>query len=201
MGEGGPFGGPPSDESLGGREFAADGDLQELIEEAAVVEHGGAQVFGGVLVAAGAEGYVVGRAVVFDDAGMIDGDVSGTLLEVGDGVAAGVHERCDELVGFDDGAFRVVDEAGLDGLPVGEVTVAFGGCEVANVELFYALFAGSEAGFGFAGGTVLEDGAVIFCAEALTKSGGCFAALADVDGDSDHYDQSDDNQGNDESRV
>jgi hypothetical protein len=66
--------------------------LQELVEEGAVLEHGGAHVFGGDLGAGGALGDGVGRAVVFDDAGMVDGDVGGTLLEVGDGIAASVHE-------------------------------------------------------------------------------------------------------------
>jgi len=165
------------------------------------VDHGVAHVFGGGFVAAEAKGYVVGGAVVFDDAGMFDGDVGGALVEVGDGIAAGVHERGDQFIGFDDGAFGVVDETRLDGLPVGEIALAFGGGEVADVKFVYALFAGGEAGFGLGCGAMLEDGAIVFRAEALTKAGGLLAAVADDEGNGDHDDHRYDNQGNDEFRV
>ena len=55
-----------------GCDIVAHVDLQELVEEGAVLEHGGAHVFGGDLRAAGALGDGVGGAVVFDDAGMVD---------------------------------------------------------------------------------------------------------------------------------
>jgi hypothetical protein len=94
-------------------------NLKELIEEGAVLNHGAAEVFGGGIVGIEADGDGVGGAVGVDDAGMVDGDVGGTLIEVGDGVAASIHERGDELIGLEDGSLGMVDEAGLNGLPVG----------------------------------------------------------------------------------
>lgn len=116
--------------------------LQEFVEERAVLNHRGAKVFGGGLVGGEAGGYGVRGAVVLDDAGMVDGDVGGALLEVGDGIAAGLHERGDEFVGFGDGALGMIDEAGLHGLPVGHEAFALGGAEVADLEVFDARFAG-----------------------------------------------------------
>ncbi len=161
----------------GDRRLGAGVDLQELVEEGAVVEHGGAHVFGGDLGAGGALRDGVGGAVVFDDAGMVDRDVGGALLEVDDGIAAGVHEGGDELVGLDDGAAGVVDEAGLDELPLVEEALAFGGGEVVDVEAVDALFAGCEGGLGVALGAAFEDRALVLGAEASAQMLGLLAAL------------------------
>jgi hypothetical protein len=176
-------------------------DLQEFVEEGAVLEHGGAHVFGGDLGGGGALGDGVGGAVVIDDAGMVDRDVGGALFEVGDGVAAGLHEGGDEIVGLNDRAAGMVDEAGLDDLPVGEEALAFGGGKVTDVEVVDALFTRGEGGLGVAFGAALEDGAVILGTKAGAEMLGLLFALIHNDGNynGDDHDKSDD--GDDESWV
>ena len=168
-------------------------ELKELVEEGAVLNHGGAEVFGGGLVAVEADGDGVGGAVGVDDAGMVDGDVGGPLIEVGYGIAASVHEGGDELIGFEDGSLRVVDETGLNGLPIGFGAFAFGGGEVAKVEVFDTRLAGLEMGLGAAFGTLLEDGTVVLGAEALAQLCGGVATMVLVDRNGDDEDESDRN--------
>ena len=181
--------------------LGARGDLEELVEESAVLEHGRAHVFSGDLRATGALGNGVGGAVVFDDAGVVDRDVGGALLEVDHGIAAGVHERGDEFVGFDDGAAGVINEAGLHELPLVEEALAFGGCEVVDLEALDALFTSCEGGLGFALGATLEDRAFVFGAEAGAQAFGLLSALADKDGNNDCDDHDKNDDANDESWV
>lgn len=176
-------------------------DLQEFVEERAVLNHCGAQVFGGGLVGGEAGGYGVGGAVVLDDAGVADGDVGGALLEVGDGIAAGLHERGDELIGLGDRALGVIDEAGLDGLPVGDEALALGGGEVADFEVFDARFAGFESGFGLLPGALLEHRAIVLRAKVLAQFRGFILALAHEDNDAPGDDENEDDQSDDESWV
>ncbi len=141
------------------------------------------------------------RAIVFDHARVIDGDVGCTLFEIGDGIATSVHEGGDEVVGLDDSAARVVDEAGLHNLPLADEAVAFGRGEIMDVEAIDALLASREGGLGIAFGTTLEDGAVILRAKPGAQMFGLLFALVDNDGNyhSDDHDKS--NDANDESGV
>ena len=176
-------------------------DLQKLVEEGAVLEHGGAEIFGGGFVACEALSDGVGGAVVFDDARVVDGNVGGALLKVGDWIAACVHERGDEFVGFDDGTAGVVDEAGLDDLPIGEEAFALGGCEVADVEGVDALFACGEGGLGTALGAAFKDGAIVFGAEAIAQALGILLALSDDHGNDDGKDDDKDYKADDEAWI
>jgi hypothetical protein len=93
---------------------------KQVLEERTVVEDGFAEILGGGFAAAVSEGDLVGCAIVFDDAGMVDREIGGALLEVGDGIAASGHEEIDEPVCLVDGLSGSVDEAGLDGAPLGD---------------------------------------------------------------------------------
>jgi hypothetical protein len=72
---------------------------------------------------------------------MVDGDVGRTLVEVGYGVAASLHQRGHQVIGFGDCAFGGIDKIRLHRLPALQEAFAFEGIEVANVELLNPLLA------------------------------------------------------------
>jgi hypothetical protein len=74
----------------------------------------------------------VRRAVVFHHAGVSDGDIRGALFKAVLGIAAGLEERSDQVVGFSDRGLGVIDEAGLHGLPLGDESLPLGGAEFAD---------------------------------------------------------------------
>lgn len=77
------------------------------------MDHRAAQILGAGF-AAGVSGCdLVGHAIVADQAGVIDRQVGGPLLEVGDGIAARLHDLGEELVGPPDRRGWVVDELAL----------------------------------------------------------------------------------------
>jgi len=79
---------------------------------------------------------------------VVDGDVGGLLLEVGDGVAAAVHDLLDEDVRFDERPRGVVHEAGLERLPLGGVAVPLLRRELLDRQAFHASLAFGELAFG-----------------------------------------------------
>jgi len=44
---------------------------------------------------------------------MVDGNVVGALIEFGDGIAARLQQRRDQLIGFRDGALWVIDKSAI----------------------------------------------------------------------------------------
>jgi len=76
----------------------------------------------------------VRAAVVFHHAGVGDGDIVGALLEAGSGIAARLKKRVDQIVGLRDGGLGVVDEAGLDGVPLGYKTIPLSGFEIVDLQ-------------------------------------------------------------------
>ena len=108
--------------------------MKQLIEDGAVLDHGDAELFGGGFKLAWPKGNTVRDAVVFHDAGVGDGEIGGTLLEAGQGVAARLKKRVDQVVGFRNGGPGMVDEAGLDGVPFGDKAIPLGGAKIANLQ-------------------------------------------------------------------
>ncbi|PYM19957.1 MAG: hypothetical protein DMD81_02725 [Candidatus Rokuibacteriota bacterium] len=75
-------------------------DLEQVLEEGAVMFHGLPQVFGLGGSFRVDHGDPVRRAIVMDHAGVIHGDVRDALLEVADGIAARFHQVAHEMIGF-----------------------------------------------------------------------------------------------------
>ena len=111
---------------------------------------------------------MVGCAVVFDDARVIDGEIGGALLELGDGIAASGHEEIDEPVGLVDGLAGSVDEAGLYGAPLGDEALALVCAQFAEGEFFDAFGTLEKCGL-CTGGSGLADGAVVLGTEAILQ--------------------------------
>jgi hypothetical protein len=72
------------------------------------------------------------------------------------GIAAGLEERSDQVVGFSDRGLRVINEAGLHGLPLGDESLPLGGAEFADFERVHAGFAIGQFCLGLLRGTVLR---------------------------------------------
>ena len=138
------------------------------------------------------------EAVVFHDAGVGDGEIVGTLLEVGQGIAARHKKRADLVVGFRDGGPGLIDEAGLDVVPFDDKAIPLSGAEIAYLHGFNAGFAVSQLGFCLVHGALGKNGAVVLCAETLAKGLGFdFAALKESANDDEHQDH-EYNRGDDE---
>jgi hypothetical protein len=69
----------------------------------------------------------VRQPVVIHYERVIDGDISSALFKSGAGIAAGIEERVDQVVGLSEGGLGMIDEAGLDGEPLGDKAIPFGG--------------------------------------------------------------------------
>jgi len=74
----------------------------------------------------------------FHHVGVKDGDIRGALIKALLGIAAGLEERSDQVVGFRDRGLGVIEEAGLHRLPLGVESLALGDAEVANLQCVYA---------------------------------------------------------------
>jgi hypothetical protein len=92
----------------------------------------------------------------------------------------------------------MVDEAGLDGLPLGDEAVALGGAEFADFHLFYAVFASGKFSFGLGRGSVLNDSAVIFRTEAIFEAESPGLAMFKVHREGDGNDDAEYNHGDDD---
>jgi hypothetical protein len=118
--------------------------LDQFGEQVAVVDHRLAQVFRAGVAAGVPQRHVMGDAVVGDEARVVDRQVGGALLEVGDRIAAGRHHLADQLVGAGDRRTGVVDELGLHMAPAVDVTVGLDGGQAADVEALDALLPAPE---------------------------------------------------------
>ncbi len=74
------------------------------------MDHGCAQFFSGRFVSCGALTDGVRRAIGFDEAGMINGNVFDTLTERRIGKATRLHDGIHQLIGFGDRAAGAIDE-------------------------------------------------------------------------------------------
>ena len=110
----------------GGSDFAGCLGLEKVVEDGAILDHCGAQLFGGGFHLADADGDRVREAVVLHDARVADGHIGCALLKAGPGIAAGLKKRIDQVIGFGDRGFGMVDEAGLDRMPLCDKAIALG---------------------------------------------------------------------------
>jgi hypothetical protein len=163
----------------------------EFSKQAAIVDHGLAQVFSAGAPGTAPLGDVVGGPVVGDDAGMLDGQVGGALLEIGHRVAAGGHDLSNQPVGVAYDPRRVVDEARLDALPGASRAFALSRLERADVELRDAFLPGLELGDGAPFVAALRNGMLVLRAEPLAQVLSLPAACGEPDHGADD-DQRDD---------
>jgi hypothetical protein len=104
------------------------------------LDHCGTKLFSACLSPAGTHRDGVRHAVVFHDARISDGDIRSALFKGVLGIAAGLEERSDQVVGFSDRGLGVIDEAGLHGLPLGDESFPLDGAEFADLQCVYAGF-------------------------------------------------------------
>ncbi|SRR5579871_570772 len=131
------------------------------------MHHGAAEILGTGLAATMTKGDVVAGTVIFDDIGIIDGKIGGTLLEVGQGIAARLHGLPNQAVSYGHSATRIVDKLGLDFVPsVGEAGLVRRG-ERAKLKFFSPPGAKLKNAFSFANIAFLTHHAIVFRTEAF----------------------------------
>jgi len=113
--------------------------LEQILEELAIVHHRPSQIFGRRGVSAMSIGDLARRAIVVDDASVVNGEIGGALVEVGDRIAARLHDFLDELVGACDGPSRIVDEHRLHAAPSLTEEVALIGLQRPDLQMLDAL--------------------------------------------------------------
>ena len=91
--------------------------VEQFLEQRSIVDHGLAQVFRTGLSSAVAQRNRMRGTIAFDHRRMIYGYVAGTLLEIANGITAGLHRVGDKAVSLSDGAFWIVNEAALNIIP------------------------------------------------------------------------------------
>ena len=121
-------------ELCGGSGFEALPVLDQLVEDGAVLDHRGAEFFGGCVNAVGANGDAMGEAIVFHDARVVNGNIVSALVEARTWISASLKERIDKVVGIGDGGLGMIDEAGLDGVPLGDKALTLGDAEIADYQ-------------------------------------------------------------------
>jgi len=136
--------------------------LRQLVEDRAVLNHRGAKLFGSGLGAGVADGDAVSDAIVFHHARIGDRDIGCALLKAGHGIAAGFEERIDQVIGLSDSGAGMIDEAGLNDLPLTGEAFPLGNAEIPNWKGFHAALPIGELRFGVARGAVRDDGAIVF---------------------------------------
>jgi hypothetical protein len=128
------------------------------------VDHRQAQVFRAGLPRHLPKRDVVGRSVILQNQGMIDGDIGRPLFEVTDGIASHGHHVAQQVVRFCHRTCRAVDEARLDSAPGFEEGRPVGQREGPNVKGLNSPCAFFEPGFPVPPGAALLHGAGIFSA-------------------------------------
>jgi len=92
----------------------------------------------------------------------------------------------------------VVDEAGLDCVPLGDKTIPLGGVEIADLQGFHAGFAVSQFVFGLSRGAVGNNGAVVLGAETIAEGTGFGFAVFKVGAHGDESGDDERKRGDDE---
>jgi hypothetical protein len=142
----------------------------QMIKERAIVNHCLAKVLRAGFASAMAEGDFMSGSVVVDHGGMIDGDVGGSLFEIGDRIAAHSHDSAKQLIGLSDGAGGVVHEMGLHAGPFVDEMSAIGRTQGAQVVGLHAVRAFRQFGFGAAAVPTFSDGTFVLRSELSAKA-------------------------------
>jgi hypothetical protein len=134
----------------------------------------------------------VRRTIVFHYAGVKNGDVRGAIIKARFGIAFGLEERGDQVVGFSHRGLGVIDEARLQGLPLGDESLPLGSAEFVNPHGVHAVFTKGQICLGCFQGAMHLDSSVVLSSEAIAESRSPgFAAskiIANDDKQNDEYD-------------
>jgi hypothetical protein len=103
------------------------------------MNHHRSQILRRCLVFTNPQRNLMRRPLVLNHSGMVDRNVGGTLIEIGQGIAASLHYRAHQVVGLCDCTFRGINRARLHRLPAFEETFVFHRIKITKVELFNPL--------------------------------------------------------------
>src|SRR4249920_3641561 len=78
---------------------------------------------------------------------MVDGNIRGTLIEIGDRITTGLHQGRYECIGLGDCPLRVIDEARLQYLPLASEEFPLRRIEIVDLELFNPLLTSRQLRF------------------------------------------------------
>jgi hypothetical protein len=121
-------------------------NFQEFINKRAIVDHGLPHFFRAGFPPLPSQRERASGTVILNNHWMVDGQVGRTPIEVFKRVATCSHHLRDELIGFADGALRVVHEARLDATPFAGKRADLFLSELVQVEAADALGAFSQNG-------------------------------------------------------
>jgi hypothetical protein len=168
--------------------------VHEVLKEGAIVNHRATQIFSAGLPFGLPNCDFVPSSVVLRHDGMLNRDVSDTLLKVAHRVAAGSHQVAEQLIGLGNRTRRSIHKVGLHAIPLLRVACAILSRKRAKVKFLYALGAFLETCLGAVAIAALGNGAVILGSEVLTK---LFSAsplqIEHHDGADNHQDNGNDN--------
>ncbi|SPE17854.1 hypothetical protein SBA5_1100034 [Candidatus Sulfotelmatomonas gaucii] len=133
------------------------------------MDHRGAELFRACFGWVGPHRDGVRHAVVFHNARVSDGEIRGALFKGVLGIAAGLEERSDQVIGFSDRSLGVVDKARLHGMPLGDVALPLGGAEFADFQCVHAGFTVAQFCLGLARRAMLQNGAVVLRSETIAQ--------------------------------
>jgi hypothetical protein len=143
-------------------------NFQKFINQRAIVDNCLPHFFRAGFPTLPSHGERASDPVILNDHWRVDGQVRRTSLEVFKRVATRRHHLGDKLVGFADGARRVVYEERLDATPFAGEGVGLFGRELVQVELADALGARSQQRVG-AFGTNSLDGSFVLGPETFAQ--------------------------------
>ncbi len=129
--------------------------LDKFIEDGTVVDHCGAEFFSACVGPPGPHRDGVRQTVVFHHTWVSYGDVSGTLLKAGTRIAAGFKDRINKVFGFCDRGLGMIDEAGLNQVPLRDKAVPLRCPEISDFQGFHSGFPVSQFRFSLARGARL----------------------------------------------
>jgi hypothetical protein len=173
--------------------------LEEFIEDGTILHQRGAERLSARFASEGPHRDGVRRTIVLHHAGVKDGSIRGALIKAALGIAFGLEERSDELVSFSDRGLGVIEEAGLQGLPLGGESLPFGIVEFVSLQCVHAVFTISQICLGRFQRALHLDGAIVLGTEAIAEGRRPgFAALkiiANDDYNNNEYNYSDEELG------
>jgi hypothetical protein len=143
-------------------------DVQEFVEQRAVVNHCLAHFFRFGFTALPPQRQRAGRAVILNDHRVINGQVVRPSIEVFEGVATRRHHLGDELIGFCHGTDRVIDKARLNATPLAGKRIGLILSELPQVEATDAVGAVPKDGLCTCRADSL-DGSVVFRSKAIAQ--------------------------------
>jgi hypothetical protein len=138
---------------------------------------------------------LMGCPVILHNSGMVDGDVGGALFKVGHWVASRRHHLSEQLIGFSDGARRIIHEASLHPIPRFEEVGAIGWGQWTEMKRSHSVRAFGELCLGALAITAFCNGAFIFRTE-LSAELLAAALLHDKVGNDADHDQNNYRDGN-----